>query len=497
MSTVLEVKNISKRFGGTQALNNVSISFQDYSAHAIVGENGAGKSTLMSIISGIHKPDSGQVIINGSKVDINNPSDAKNLHIGFVHQEISLCQHLNVVENIFMNQINKNNSLVINYKKYAMKARIFLAMFNSDINPYSKISELTISQQQIIEIIKTLSDDCRIIIFDEPTASLSEKEANNLLEIISSLKDKGISIIYISHRMAEIFKICDKITVLRDGNFVETVNTKDTDEVSIVNKMVGRDLTNIYPEKQKHKSDNILLEVVNLSSNNIFKNINFQLYEGEILGMFGLIGSGRSEIVKSIVGLNKVDSGNIIYLGNKVYFKNYSESIKNGILYLTEDRKTEGLFLEMDYLNNICAMDIDKISVNKIVNNKKLKELGTYYTDKLNIKVGNLYNKILNLSGGNQQKVLISKLLSVNPKIIIMDEPTRGIDVGAKHEIHYLLRELVNKGIGIIVISSELPEIIGLSDRVMVIHQGNNVGTVANDGITEENLIQMASFGKI
>lgn len=497
MSTVLEVKNISKRFGGTQALNNVSISFQDYSAHAIVGENGAGKSTLMSIISGIHKPDSGQVIINGSKVDINNPSDAKNLHIGFVHQEISLCQHLNVVENIFMNQINKNNSLVINYKKYAMKARIFLAMFNSDINPYSKISELTISQQQIIEIIKTLSDDCRIIIFDEPTASLSEKEANNLLEIISSLKDKGISIIYISHRMAEIFKICDKITVLRDGNFVETVNTKDTDEVSIVNKMVGRDLTNIYPEKQKHKSDNILLEVVNLSSNNIFKNINFQLYEGEILGMFGLIGSGRSEIVKSIVGLNKVDSGNIIYLGNKVYFKNYSESIKNGILYLTEDRKTEGLFLEMDYLNNICAMDIDKISVNKIVNNKKLKELGTYYADKLNIKVGNLYNKILNLSGGNQQKVLISKLLSVNPKIIIMDEPTRGIDVGAKHEIHYLLRELVNKGIGIIVISSELPEIIGLSDRVMVIHQGNNVGTVANDGITEENLIQMASFGKI
>lgn len=497
MSTVLEVKNISKRFGGTQALNNVSISFQDYSAHAIVGENGAGKSTLMSIISGIHKPDSGQVIINGVKVDINNPSDAKNLHIGFVHQEISLCQHLNVVENIFMNQINKNNSLVINYKKYAMKARIFLAMFNSDINPYSKISELTISQQQIIEIIKTLSDDCRIIIFDEPTASLSEKEANNLLEIISSLKDKGISIIYISHRMAEIFKICDKITVLRDGNFVETVNTKDTDEVSIVNKMVGRDLTNIYPEKQKHKSDNILLEVVNLSSNNIFKNINFQLYEGEILGMFGLIGSGRSEIVKSIVGLNKVDSGNIIYLGNKVYFKNYSESIKNGILYLTEDRKTEGLFLEMDYLNNICAMDIDKISVNKIVNNKKLKELGTYYADKLNIKVGNLYNKILNLSGGNQQKVLISKLLSVNPKIIIMDEPTRGIDVGAKHEIHYLLRELVNKGIGIIVISSELPEIIGLSDRVMVIHQGNNVGTVANDGITEENLIQMASFGKI
>lgn len=497
MSTVLEVKNISKRFGGTQALNNVSISFQDYSAHTIVGENGAGKSTLMSIISGIHKPDSGQVIINGSKVDINNPSDAKNLHIGFVHQEISLCQHLNVVENIFMNQINKNNSLVINYKKYAMKARIFLAMFNSDINPYSKISELTISQQQIIEIIKTLSDDCRIIIFDEPTASLSEKEANNLLEIISSLKDKGISIIYISHRMAEIFKICDKITVLRDGNFVETVNTKDTDEVSIVNKMVGRDLTNIYPEKQKHKSDNILLEVVNLSSNNIFKNINFQLYEGEILGMFGLIGSGRSEIVKSIVGLNKVDSGNIIYLGNKVYFKNYSESIKNGILYLTEDRKTEGLFLEMDYLNNICAMDIDKISVNKIVNNKKLKELGTYYADKLNIKVGNLYNKILNLSGGNQQKVLISKLLSVNPKVIIMDEPTRGIDVGAKHEIHYLLRELVNKGIGIIVISSELPEIIGLSDRVMVIHQGNNVGTVANDGITEENLIQMASFGKI
>lgn len=497
MSTVLEVKNISKRFGGTQALNNVSISFKDYSAHAIVGENGAGKSTLMSIISGVHKPDSGQIYINGNKVDINNPSDAKDLHIGFVHQEISLCQHLNVVENIFMNQINKNNSLIINYRKYAMKAKIYLAMFNSDINPYALVSELTISEQQIIEIIKTLSDDCRIIIFDEPTASLSEKEANNLLEIISSLKNKGISIIYISHRMAEIFKICDEITVLRDGNFVETVNAKDTDEVNIVNKMVGRDLTNIYPEKQKHKSDNIILDVVNLSYNNIFQNINFQLYEGEILGIFGLIGSGRSEIVKSIVGLNKIDSGNIIYLGNKVYFKNYSESIKNGILYLTEDRKTEGLFLEMDYLNNICAMDIDKVSINKIVNNKKLKELGSYYTDKLNIKVGNLYNKILNLSGGNQQKVLISKLLSVNPKIIIMDEPTRGIDVGAKHEIHYLLRELVNQGIGIIMISSELPEIIGLSDRVMVIHSGNNVGIVTNDGITEENLIQMASFGKI
>lgn len=493
---VLEVKGIEKSFTGTKALRGVDFQLKRGEIHALVGENGAGKSTLMNIIDGVLAPDAGEIYVEGKKVEIKNPYEAQRLGIGFVHQEIALCPDVTVAENIFMSALNISRKLKVNYKKlYKDAAQVLKPLAN--IKPDKFVSELNISNQQIVEIAKALSMKCKVLILDEPTAALSESEAESLFKIMQELKQKGIGIIYISHRMAEVFSQCDRVTILRDGNYMGTYNISEIDSKTVVNKMVGREIGNMYPPKRQPEDGQDkkepLFEVKNFSDGERFKDISFELYEGEILGLAGLVGAGRSEVAQAICGLRQKASGEVFYKGKKLKINNARDSIKNGIVYLTEDRKVQGLFLDMTIKENIAAMELEQVSKRGFIDKKLLSEQGNRYIKLLNIKCRGIDQEVIALSGGNQQKVLISKLLTVKPKIIFMDEPTRGIDVGAKSEIHKLLRQLVNEGIGIVMISSELPEVVGMCDRVVVMREGIQCGEVSEESINEKQIIHLAS----
>ncbi len=490
----LEVRGIVKDFPGTRALNKVSITLKKGEVLALVGENGAGKSTLMNIIDGVYRPDDGQIFIDGQEVNIRNPLDAQKYGIGFIHQEIALCQHVSVAENIFMSEINNSEKKFVNYKELYRRARVALAPF-SDIGPRLIVKDLSISNQQIVEIVKALSLNCKILILDEPTAALTESETKSLFAIMSDLRKKGISMIYISHRMAEIFSQCNRISVLRDGNTCGNFDVNETDSREIVSKMVGREISNLYPPKLANNCDEQeeILRVEKFSDNNRFKDISFTVYKGEILGMSGLVGAGRSEVVKSICGLMPKLKGNIYFKGKKIIIDNYQDSIRNGIVYLSEDRKVEGVFLDMSIQENISALDLESVSVNGFIDRSREKQLASDYSEKLNVKYNSLGQNVSSLSGGNQQKVLLCKLLSIKPNVVILDEPTRGIDVGAKSEIHKLIRELTNQGIGVVIISSELPELIGMSDRILVMHEGKSCGIITGEDINEKKIIHMAS----
>ena len=491
---VLEVKGIDKSFPGTQALAKVDFQLRKGEIHAVVGENGAGKSTLMNVIDGVYTPDAGEIFINGQKVEIKDPLAAQRLGIGFVHQEIALCPDVTVAENLYMASINTSKALLVNYKElYTKTARALESLH--PIEPYKKVGELSISNQQVVEIAKALTLDCRILILDEPTAVLTESETEALFQIMRNLKNQGISIIYISHRMAEVFGHCDRVSVLRDGQYIGTYDVAQTTSTEVVNKMVGREIGDLYPAKagQPDEAADVLLQVRGFKNEGRFEDISFELFEGEILGFSGLVGAGRSELAKAICGLYPKKAGETIFKGKPLNVRSYEDAIRQGIVYLTEDRKTEGLFLEMPISNNIAAMNLNQVSTRGLIDGKLIQSLSSRLANKLNIKYHTLVQLVSSLSGGNQQKVLIAKLLSVNPAIIIMDEPTRGIDVGAKSEIHRLLRELAGQGIGVIMISSELPEIIGMCDRVLVMHEGRQCDIIAGDQITEERIIQLAS----
>ncbi len=492
---VLEVRHITKVFPGTKALDDVSIALDAGTVHAIVGENGAGKSTLMNIIAGVYQPTEGEVLINGDTVKIENPHVAQSLGIGFVHQEIALCQHLSVAENIFMSTINARNERLIDFRKYNREAKKLLSAFHVDIDPAQRVGSLSVSEQQVVEIAKSLSLNCRIVIFDEPTAALTESESEALFKIIADLKSQGIGVLYISHRMAEIFGNCDVVSVLRDGMLIETTPLQETNEDRLVRSMVGRELSKLYPPKatEEEIEDSVLLSVEKLSSDGDFQDVSFELRKGEILGLSGLIGAGRSELAKTICGLQPRTGGTVRLFGEDVTFESYRDAIEHGVVYLTEDRKSEGLFLRMNIKRNISAIDLGQVSSNAIIDGESERKLAKEYVDMLNVRCSSLEQKLNFLSGGNQQKVLLGKLLSVKPKIVFMDEPTRGIDVGAKTEIHRLLRSLSKEGVGVVVISSELPEVIGMCDRVLVMHEGSSKGVVVGDDINEEEIIRRAS----
>jgi len=490
---VLNVKGIEKSFTGTKALKGVEFLLRKGEIHALVGENGAGKTTLMNIISGVFKPDAGEIFISGEKVEINSPYEAQKLNISFVHQEIALCDDVTVAENIFMPAINESKSFTVNYKKlYNQAVEILKPLAN--IRPDIPVSELSMSHHQIVEIARALSLKCKVLILDEPTSALSESETKALFKILHNLKNKGIGIIYISHRMGEVFSECDRVTVLRDGNYLGTYNIKDIDRREIVNKMVGREIDDAYPPKKKREEidTEVLFEVQDFSASR-FKNISFKLYKGEVLGIAGLIGSGRSELAQAICGFDQVKKGKAYYKDKELKLNSPSESIKKGVVYLTEDRKLDGLFLDLSIMKNISAMDISKISGKLLIGSKPEENQANDYVKTFNIKCRSINQSVRSLSGGNQQKVLFSKLLSVNPKIIFMDEPTRGIDVGAKAEIYKLIRELASSGVGVILISSELPEVVGMSDRVVVMHEGEKSGELIGENINEKQIIHMAS----
>jgi ribose transport system ATP-binding protein len=491
---VLEVKGIDKSFPGTKALSKVNFQLRKGEIHAVVGENGAGKSTLMNVIDGVYTPDAGEIYINGHKVHIKDPLTAQKMGIGFVHQEIALCPDVTVAENLYMASINASKALLVNYKElYAKTAQALESLHYVD--PHKNVGELSISNQQVVEIAKALTLDCRILILDEPTAVLTESETEALFQIMRKLRDQGISIIYISHRMAEVFGQCDRVSVLRDGQYIGTYDVAQTTSTEVVNMMVGREIGDLYPAKAGRPggTPEVLLQVRDFSNEGRFQDVSFELFEGEILGFSGLVGAGRSELAKAICGLYPKKTGEVIFKGSRLNLRNYDDAIQQGIVYLTEDRKTEGLFLEMPINSNIAAMNLKQVSSRGFIDGKLIQTLTSRLADKLNIKCHALTQLVSSLSGGNQQKVLIAKLLSVNPAIIIMDEPTRGIDVGAKSEIHRLLRELANQGIGVIMISSELPEVIGMCDRVLVMHEGHLCDIISGDQITEERIIQLAS----
>ena len=494
---VLDIRGVSKAFGGTQALKSVNFQLRHGEIHALAGENGAGKSTLMNIIDGIHQPDNGEIRINGSRVTVPSPAEAQELGVGFVHQEIALCPDISVAENIFMAKTNTMKAWFMDYRALYKKATEFFAQL-SPLDPEMLVGGMSISNQQLVEIAKALTLDCRILILDEPTAALTEKEAQILFNIMHDLKDQGMSIIYISHRMAEIFENCDRVTVFRDGTHVLTDDVSNLTEQDIINSMVGRVIDRLYPDKQTNceKTDDVILQVHGLSERTRFRDISFDLRRGEILGFAGLIGAGRSEIAKAICGLEGDEiSGTVMLNGQPFKAPEYIRAVEQGVVYLSEDRKGDGLFLSLLISQNISALKLEQVCtgwglVDKLREVRQARAFG----DRLNLKCGHITHPVSNLSGGNQQKVALAKMLSVNPVVIFLDEPTRGVDVGAKSEIHCILRDLAREGVGILVISSELPELIGLCDRVLVIREGHLGGEVSGNELTEENIMHLASI---
>ncbi|NMM43424.1 sugar ABC transporter ATP-binding protein [Rhodospirillaceae bacterium KN72] len=493
---ILKIDKVSKSFGPVQALRSVDFDLLPGEIHAIAGENGAGKSTLMNIIDGILQPDEGRIFFRGEAVEIASPAVAQRLGIGFVHQEIALCPDVSVAENICMGATATSRSLLMDYKDIDTRARAALREL-SDISPAALVRDLSISQQQLVEIAKALTLDCQVLILDEPTAALTEKEAQILFGIMRRLADRGISIIYISHRMVEIFENCDRVSVFRDGQYITTRDVADITPSDVVAAMVGRVIDTLYPDKQAahERSDEVILEIRDLTEAARFRNVSFDLRRGEILGLAGLIGAGRSEIARGICRLEGKVTGEVRLNGKPIDIRHYRDSIDQGIVYLSEDRKGDGVFLDMSIASNIAALAVEQVATRLgIVDDSREADQAVRLGQSLGLKCGHIRQPASALSGGNQQKVAIAKMLSVGPKVIFLDEPTRGVDVGAKAEIHRILRDLARQGVGIFVISSELPELIGLCDRVLVLREGEISGEVTGDAMTEENIMYLASI---
>jgi len=491
---ILSAQNIDKHFSGTQALKAASLTLKAGEMHAIVGENGAGKSTLMNIISGVIPADSGEIYLNGQQAHFKNPNDARIAGIGFVHQELAISQDLSVADNVYVGHLPKRFGMLDNKSLY-QKTREVLSNFGESgkaIDPRLNVGELSVAKQQLVEIAKALSSECKVLIFDEPTSSLNENEVAGLFEVIKRLAAQGIGILYISHKMAEIFDLCDTITIMRDGCTIETVAVEETTPEHVITAMVSKDLGHLYPDKSK-RTGNEVLRVDGLTRNPHFNNISFSTREGEILGLCGLVGAGRTEIARSICGIDKVQSGEVYLEGEKKRIRNCRDALRAKICYLSEDRRLDGLFIEMSLIENIIAPQINRFVSSGMVSKKLAVKITDEYKEKLNIRYVSPSQIIGSLSGGNQQKLMIAKILAMKPKVIFLDEPTRGIDVGAKFEIHRLLRALSDEGINIIVISSEMPETVGICDRVVIINDGKVVCELEKDELTQKNIVSAIS----
>lgn len=489
---LLEMKDISKAFPGVQALKGVNINLEEGEVHALLGENGAGKSTLIKILGGIYPSDTGEVYINGEKADIKNPNDAKEKGISIIHQEICLAGNMTISENIFLGRepISNNLTKSVNFKLMNEKTQEILDRLGLNLSPQMVVEELSIAQQQMVEIAKAISFNSKIIVMDEPTASLTDAEVEKLFAAIDRLKSNGVAIIYISHRLEELFEIADNVTILRDGEYIDTVAIKDTTKDDLVRLMVGRELGDFYTTK-KDFSQGEILEVKNLTNENI-KNINFSLKKGEILGFYGLVGSGRTEVAKALFGIDNIAEGQILLENKRARISSPQDAIKQGIALVPENRKEQGLILIQSIAHNISLTVLEQFIKPFKVDFEKEREIVDYYGNRLSIKMSSLNQKVVNLSGGNQQKVVISKWLAAKPRILILDEPTRGIDVGAKSEIYQLINALAEKGIAIIMISSDLPEILNMSSRIAVMHEGRI--TKIMDNLNKENTQEEVMF---
>jgi inositol transport system ATP-binding protein len=492
---IVEMKGISKFFPGVKALENVHLRVRKGTVHTIMGENGAGKSTLMKILSGLYTPDEGEILLNGQKVQLKDSRDALLNGISIIQQELSPILEMTIGENIFLGREPLYpKTRFINYKKLYKDAEALLNRLKLDLNPKTKMSQLSVSEMQMVEIVKTISYNSQVIIMDEPTSAITDKEVARLFEIIDQLKSEGKGIIYISHKMDEIFKVSDDITVLRDGTYVDTKPAKLLDRDTLIAMMVGRELTDMFPDRSNKEIRETILEVKNLSSKRNFHDVSFSVRKGEILGISGLMGAGRTEVAKAIFGMIPTDEGEIYINGKKVEIKSPSDAIRNKIAFLTEDRKGEGLCLAMTINHNTSLTSLSNLTkFGLFINKKEESKVSNEYRDTLKVKSFSINQEVGNLSGGNQQKVCLAKWLLTNPDILILDEPTRGIDIGAKAEIYKLMSDLAKKGLAIIMISSELPEVLGLSDRIAVFHEGRITGVLNNNDVTQEQILDLAT----
>lgn len=491
---ILKMKNITKSFPGVKALDDVDFTVYENEVMALLGENGAGKSTLMKILSGVYTKDEGEIVLEGKAMDITSPRDAIGKGIAIIHQELNLVPYLTVYENIFLGREIKSSYGGLDRKQMIDQSREILERLNVNISPTKKVNYLSIAQQQMVEIAKALSLNAKIIIMDEPTDTLTDNEVSSLFDIIRELKRQGKGLVYISHRISEIFEICDKVTILRDGQFVAEKDVSDVDEDEIIRLMVGRALDEQFPYMETNYDEEVL-KIDNLS-NEYVKNISFILKKGEVLGISGLVGAGRTELAKTIYGFYKKDTGRVILNGEELSLNSPKEALNKGIAYVSEDRKSDGLILIMGVKSNITISALEKFRAFLGIDKKKECKVAEEYRDKINIKTPSLYQKVKNLSGGNQQKVAIAKALLTDPKVLILDEPTRGVDVGAKREIYDLLNEIKKEGRSIIMISSEMPEIIGMSDRILVMHEGELKGELSREEATQEKIMSYIVRGE-
>lgn len=492
----IEMTGIMKSFGTNQVLNNAGFFLRDGEVHALMGENGAGKSTLMKILTGVYTRDGGVVKVNGQEVHYNNPQEAEAAGIVFIYQELNVMFDLTVEENLFMGKEITKGFGICDKKAMRAKAEEVLERMGVSIPVDTVMSDLSVGQQQMIEICKALLVDAKVIIMDEPTAALTQSETAALFEVIQNLRKRGVSIVYISHRMEEIFELCDRITVLRDGQYIDTCEIKDITMDDVVKMMIGREIGERYPSRN-HSVGKTVFEVKGLSRKGAFNDVSFTVGAGEVLGVSGLMGAGRTEIMQAIFGYLPADSGEILIDGQPVKIKNPMDAMKAGIGFITEDRKVEGLMLDKTIRENIALANLGTISGSGVISKAKEKSLISRGIEEFKIRCFGTEHECGNLSGGNQQKVVLAKWIYTEPKILILDEPTRGVDIGAKKEIYNVINDMARKGVAIIMVSSELPEILGMSDRVMVVREGDVRGILDIENASQESIMTLATGGTL
>ncbi len=491
---ILRLEGITKTFPGVRALDNVQFELESGEVHALVGENGAGKSTLMKVLAGVYSKDAGRILFKGQEVEIPNPRSAQLLGISMIHQELNLMPHLTVAQNIFIGREPRQAGFILQEKEIDDRTQELLDRLRLKLDPRAKVSGLTVAKQQMVEIAKALSFNSQVLIMDEPTAALTESEIDDLFSIIRHLREQHVGVVHISHRLEELKQISDRITVMRDGRYIDTVKTADVTLDRIISMMVGRTIYEATPEVPEHPSQEIVLEVKHLNRGNVIKDVSFNLKKGEILGFSGLVGAGRTEVARAIFGADPVDSGEIYIKGKKVEINSPNDSVRCGIGYLSEDRKRYGLTLGMDVESNIVLAAMNRVlRFFGWVEASKTRITAARFVEALSIRTPGLQQKAKNLSGGNQQKVVIAKWLTADTNILIFDEPTRGIDVGAKSEIYRLLNDLARQGKSIIMISSELPEILRMSHRVVVMCEGRITGELDIAEATQEKIMTFAT----
>jgi ABC-type sugar transport system ATPase subunit len=488
---ILDVRRVSKEFPGVKALDAVDLRLHSGEVHALIGENGAGKSTLIKILAGVYKRDAGDIVFDGAHVEIATPAESLRLGIKVVFQELSLIQHMTVGENVFLESfpLKKNNTIDWDVL-YGSTQRI-LDSIGLDLNPKTKVNKLTVSQQQMVEIARALSHEAKVVIMDEPTSALTPNEVQHLFNVIRTLKERGIGILYVTHKLEEVMEICEQVTVLRDGRLISSRKISETTNDELVTDMVGRAIKTLFPKTHTGRGE-VILKVQNLSTEKKLKEVSFQVRAGEVVGIFGLMGAGRTELAKAIFGLDPISGGNVSIGEQELRHGSTSQSTRMGLGYLTEDRKEEGLVLQMSVAQNITLPSLEDVSTAGFIRRKEEALRAQEFVDAFSIKTPSLRQKVMYLSGGNQQKVLLARWLMKKLRVIILDEPTRGIDVGAKAEIHRLIDELAGKGLAVVVMTSEMPELLGVSDHIIVMCNGRITGEFSRESAGMEKILEAA-----